>query len=183
VVPLLDAIVQDERLSALEKLHRYFDHAARWKLGQKALMLELLKIWLADENAIVRQKLFSMTVKHTAPPLTEIVRQGMREGVFTTQFPDQVCHVLIYILYGLSDTLIDLLAPMEAMHDDAQIEYRVTTYIAALTDAMERVLGAPSGALKLIEPDVLEAWFIPETESNLVPGKPPAGGRRVLESF
>ena len=31
----------------------------------------------------------------------EIIRQGLREGVFTTAYPDQACHVILYVLQGL----------------------------------------------------------------------------------
>jgi len=160
VIPLLTPIVQDPHLTALEKLNRYFDTAVRWKTAKKAFMLELLRVWLADENAIVRQKLFAMSVKRVTPLLTEIIRQGIQEGAFKTAYPDQVCHVILYVLQGLSETIIELLISSETNHDSARIESGVTVYIAALTDALERVLGTPKGALHLIDPETLKEWFI-----------------------
>jgi AcrR family transcriptional regulator len=160
VIPLLTPIVQDSHLTALEKLNRYFDTAVRWKTAKKTFMLELLRVWLADENAIVRQKLFAMSVKRVTPLLTEIIRQGIQEGVFKTAYPDQVCHVILYVLQGLSETIIELLISSETNHDAARIESGVTVYIAALTDALERVLGTPKGALHLIDPETLKEWFI-----------------------
>jgi AcrR family transcriptional regulator len=160
VIPLLTPIVQDSHLTALEKLNRYFDTAVRWKTAKKTFMLELLRVWLADENAIVRQKLFAMSVKRVTPLLTEIIRQGIQEGVFKTAYPDQVCHVILYVLQGLSETIIELLISSETNHDSARIESGVTVYIAALTDALERVLGTPKGALHLIDPETLKEWFI-----------------------
>ena len=123
-------------------------------------MLELLRVWLADENAIVRQKLFTMSVKHVTPLLAEIIRQGIREGVFTTSYPDQVCHVIVYILQGLSDTIIELLLSSKTNRDAARIESGATAYIAALTDALERVLGTPPGTLRLFDPETLKEWFV-----------------------
>jgi AcrR family transcriptional regulator len=159
VIPLLIPIVQDPDLPALEKLHRYFDTALRWKTAKKTFMLELLRIWLADENAIVRQKLFTMTVKRVTPLLTQIIRQGIQEGVFKTSYPDQVCHVILYILQGLSETIIELLISRETNRDAARIESGITVYTDALTDALERVLGTPSGTLHLIDPETLKEWF------------------------
>jgi len=168
VIPLLLPVVQDPRLSALEKLHRYFDTALRWKSAKKTFMLALLRVWLADENAIVRQKLLAMTVKQVTPLLTEIIRQGNQEGVFTTPYPDQVCHVIIYILLGLSDTIIDLFLSDETKRDNAYIETAVTEYTDALTDAMERVLGAPRGSLYLIDPETLREWFTDQETTPVV---------------
>jgi AcrR family transcriptional regulator len=167
VEPLLIPIVQDPDLTALEKLHCYFDTAARWKYTRKSLMLELLRVWVADTNAIVRQKMFSMTVKRVTPLLTEIIRQGIDEGVFKTAYPEQVCHVIIYILQGLSDTFVDLLIAGESDRDDKGVESALSAYSAALSDAMERVLGAPKGSLNLIDPDTLKAWFSNE-ETEMV---------------
>jgi TetR/AcrR family transcriptional repressor of nem operon len=162
VEPLLIPIVQDPHLTALEKLNRYFDTAIRWKTAKKTFMLELLRVWLADENAIVRQKMFSMTVKRVTPWLAEIVRQGIQEGVFNTSYPDQVCHVILYIVQGLSvsETIIELLLSSETNRDAAGIESGITAYMDALTDALERVLGTPKGALHLIDPETLKEWFI-----------------------
>jgi TetR/AcrR family transcriptional repressor of nem operon len=182
VIPLLMPIVQDPHLPALEKLNRYFDTAVRWKTAKKTFMLELLRVWLADENAIVRQKLFNMSVKHVTPLLTEIIRQGIQEGVFTTSYPDQICHVINYILQGLSDTVIELLLSSETNRDAAHIESGVTAYIAALTDALERVLGAPRGSLNLIDPETLKEWFISPNDTMSVPGEGLMEGIGILES-
>lgn len=169
VIPLVQPIVADPRLTATEKLERYFDTGLRWKVTQKPLMLAILRVWLADENAIVRQKMFSATVKQVTPLLAEIIRQGIQEGVFTTQYPEQTCKVLIYILQGLSDTIIDLLVVDETELDPSRVERTVTAYTNALSDAIERVLGAPSGSLKLIDPDALKDWFIPSPEAQPAP--------------
>ncbi len=161
-LPLLTPIVRDPHLDALEKLHRYFDTAARWKTTQKTFLLALLRVWLADENAIVRQKLFSTTLKLVTPLLAEIIQQGVEEGVFTTSYPDQVCHVIIYTLQGLSDGIVEMLISYETNHDNAHVESAIVDYSDALTDAMERVLGAPKGSLHLIDPEMLKEWFSSE---------------------
>ncbi len=88
VEPLLLSIVQDPHLSALEKFQRFFDTTARWKTDRKDLMLGLMRMWYADENAIVRQKVFASTLKRVSPLLAEIAHQGVQEGVFTTSYPD-----------------------------------------------------------------------------------------------
>ena len=160
VEPLIVPIVQDPGLSALEKLHAYFETGARWKYANKVFVLELLRVWLADENALLRQKVFDMSVKRITPLLTQIIRQGVQEGVFTTSYPDQVSHALLYIFQGLSDTILDLFISDGTDRDLARIECDLAAYTAALTDALERVLGAPSGSLHLVDMDTLMEWFV-----------------------
>jgi AcrR family transcriptional regulator len=169
MLPLILPIVEDPWLSAIEKLERYFDIALRWKTTQKSFMLAILRVWIADENAIVRQKILSMTLKQVTPLLTDIVRQGVEEGVFRTSYPEQVSHLIIQVLLGLGDSLIELIITSETNPDPVRTESAVSEYIFALRDAMERILGAPSGSLKLIEPEVLNQWFVPSEESRLSP--------------
>jgi hypothetical protein len=128
-------------------------------------MLELLRVWLADENAIVRQKLFALSTKRVTPLLAEIVRQGVREGVFTTLYPDQVSQVIMYLIQGFSDTIVELFISSETTGYDARIESTITAYVDALTEALERVLGAPHGSLNLFDLETLREWFIPTGEN------------------
>jgi AcrR family transcriptional regulator len=170
-VPLIGSIVEDPHLSALEKLHGYFDASARWKTEEKAFMLELLRVWRSDENAIFRQKMSAQSLKWIAPLLTDIIRQGVREGVFNTPYPDQAAYVVVYILLGMSETLIDMIASGEAKREDEITGTAVTTYIDALTDALERVLGAKKGSIHLIDPEFLKEWFPEEERPRLVPSE------------
>ena len=81
---VITPIVNDAGLPALEKLRRSIDTVASWKTARKDYLIALLRNWYADENAIVRQKIQSSTVKQIAPIFTIIVRQGIREGVSNT---------------------------------------------------------------------------------------------------
>jgi AcrR family transcriptional regulator len=158
VIPLLIPIVRDPQLSALDKLNRYFDTASRWKIAKRTFMMELLRVWLADENAIVRQKLYSMSIKHVTPLLTEIVQQGIQEGVLMTPYPDQIGEVVYSIVQNLANTFGELLLSQETEVDTLQ---QLETVIAAYTDSLERVLGAPEGSLKLIDTKSLKEWLEP----------------------
>ena len=163
VLPILESIVRDPELTALQKLHRYFDQASRWKISQKPFMIELLRVWLADENAIVRQKMTDMSVNRTAPLMTEVVRQGIQEGVFSTPYPEHVSHILFYILQGMSDTVVGLFLSSLTDGYRADVERGIVDYINALSDAIERVLGAPRGSLYLMSPEILKEWFEPSS--------------------
>jgi AcrR family transcriptional regulator len=153
---LLNPIVDDPQLPALEKLQRFFDTAGRWKTAHKAFMLELLHVWYADHNAIVRHKMLAMWSKHTLPLLTVIFHQGIQEGVLNIAFPDQVGAVFLSFAQGVGDAFAALLLVREPQGDEMQ---RAERLIAAYNDAMERVLGAPAGSLQLMDTESLNAWF------------------------
>jgi AcrR family transcriptional regulator len=151
-------IVEDETLPALEKLQRYFDSAVRWKTARKAEMLALLRVWYADENAIVRQKVFSGSTTQFAPALVKIVRQGMREGVFHPAYPELVGEVLLALMQGFGENFSKLF-----LQPDPGSLDQLMTIVGGYTDAMERILGIPAGSLTLIDADTMRVWLAPES--------------------
>jgi AcrR family transcriptional regulator len=157
VEQLVLAIVHDPALPALEKLQRVFDMLNRLKTARKELFLPLLRVWYADDNAIVRQKLRVVWLKLVAPWYSAIIRQGIQEGVFKTSYPDQVGEVVLSLIWDLSDALGELLLSFKPERDDM---LRVESIIAAYTDALERVLGVSTGSLHLTDDETLKEWFV-----------------------
>lgn len=155
-------IVYDPALPALEKFQQFFDASARWKRAQKRLVLALLHVWYADDNAIVRQKLRATGLKRVAPLLTPIIRQGLQEGVLTTAYPDEVSMVVVSLIEDLGDTLEPLLLEHTDHTDDA---HPIERLVAVYTDAIERVLGAPAGSIHLVDQQTLLDWLEPVEHS------------------
>jgi AcrR family transcriptional regulator len=154
---LLSPIVQDPRLPAIEKLQRFFDTAVQWKTARKTFMIELTRVWYADHNAIVRQKMLAMMSKGAIPLLTKIFHQGIQEGVFNIPFPDQIGAIYLALMQAVGDGFAELLLPHEPRGDELQ---RAERLVAAYTDALERLLGAPAGSLHLMDADSLKDWFV-----------------------
>ncbi len=155
--PVILPIVQDPHLPALEKLECFFDTAGRWKTARKTYILSLLRVWYADDNVIVRQKVQARMVKHFTPLLAEVIRQGIQEGVLTTTYPDHVGEIVLSLLQDLGDAFVELLLSDAPKCDDLQHAENV---VAAYNDALERVLGAPGGSLNLIDAETLKEWFV-----------------------
>jgi len=150
-------IVQDPHLSALDKLQRFFSKVARWETDQKPIILGLLRVWYADNNAVVREKVRAMTARRVAPLLTIIIHQGSEEGVLTTPYPDQASEMILALTQSLEDAFATVLLSPQLDREDRQ---RIDATVTAYTDAVERVLGAPAGSLRLIEAETLNAWFV-----------------------
>ena len=145
---LLLPIVHDPEVSALQKLQHFFDTINRFKTARKVFLLALLHVWYRDDNAIVRQKLILTATKRIKPLVSEIINQGLQEGVFSTSYPEHVGEVVLSLGLTLGDTLGQLLLSSEPGHDDLQsIECTVATY----NDALERVLGASKVSLSLAD--------------------------------
>ncbi len=157
VEPIFLSIVQDPHLSALEKLHHYFDMSTRWKTSKKAFVMELVKVWYSDENALARQKMLSRTVQHLEPFFTEIIKQGVQEGSFTTPYPEIASEVTINLIYDLAYASGQMLISEEVrQRDNLQ---RIETLYAAYSDVLERVLGAPKSSIQFMTAEALKIWF------------------------
>lgn len=157
-------IVDAPDLTAIEKMVRYLDTGGRWKLSQKAFMLSLLRVWRADSNALLRQKQEAAGIKRIAPMLTQIIRQGMDEGVFTTQYPDQFGAMIVGLSRGVEDAISELLLSEIPPPDALQ---RLVEIMGAYSESFERILGAPSGSLPLGDIETMKAWLEePVVEKN-----------------
>jgi AcrR family transcriptional regulator len=156
VIQLLIPIIQDETLPATEKLHRLFDTASRWKTDRKEVLLTLVNVWYADENAVLRLKAQAAVLPLIAPFLTDIVCQGVREGVFHTKYSDQISGIIFSLLQSFGDTLVALIVQPEAGPETLQ---HLEALSASHQDAMERILGAAPGSLPLFDTAILREWF------------------------
>jgi AcrR family transcriptional regulator len=154
---LLAPIVGDPQLPALEKFQRFFSASARWKSERKPFLLALMRVWYTDENALMRLKLLRAGVKHTSPMLATIIRQGLREGVLTTAYPDEIAAAVMALIEGLGNMLAEQIL---ASPEDRMSQQRIERTVAAYCDALERTLGAASGTLELIDTQTIEEWLV-----------------------
>jgi hypothetical protein len=119
-------------------------------------MLDLLRVWRTDSNALVRQKQEAAAIKRIAPMLTKIIRQGMDEGVFTTTYPDQFGAMIVGLSRGVEDAISELLLADSPPPDALQ---RLNDVMGAYSESLERILGAPSGTLPLVDIEMLKDWL------------------------
>ena len=157
VEPIFLAIVQDPNIPAMEKLHRYFEMSTRWKTSKRAFVTELVKIWYSDENALARQKMLTSTIERMGPFFTEIIKQGVREQVFTTPYPEVAAQVIVNLIYDLAYNSGQLFIADDVKESENM--QRIQTIYAAYSDVLERILGAPQGSIQLMTTEALEVWF------------------------
>jgi AcrR family transcriptional regulator len=163
---LLLPIVHDPHLPALEKFQRFFDTLDRFRIAHKTDVIKLGRVWYTDDNAIVRQKVDEAVVKQRAPLLTEIVRQGIQEGVFTIAYPDQAGEVILSLLQGMGNTHAKLLLSIDREGDEMRCVEAIVTTHAAYMDAIERVLGAPPHSFYRADAKAVNVWVAAIRESN-----------------
>jgi AcrR family transcriptional regulator len=155
----LAAVVEEPRLPALDKLQHFFAALAGWKVQRRDLLVALLRVWISDDNAMMRQKTRQSIADRIAPLLAGIISQGVDEGVFTAAHPEEHGRVVVSLIQDLNDRLAELFLDHASSRGDLQQARRT---VAAYTDALERILGAPTGTVTLVDVAILNRWPQPE---------------------
>jgi AcrR family transcriptional regulator len=162
VEPTISPFLHDPTLSSLEKLQRYFSSAIQWKATQKDYLLGLLKVWYSDNNAIIRQKIFAKSLKRVAPSFSQVIRDGMEEGTLATSHPEQAFEMCLYVLMGLGDKFGEVILEHQAGISNLPRSERLRIMedaVAAYTNAVERILGAPAGSMQLMDAESIRIWI------------------------
>jgi AcrR family transcriptional regulator len=137
-------IVSDREMPAQDKLLRVFAVLNQYKQENLDLVFAFMRVWYADENALFRQKLYQARLKRLAPWLSQIIQQGVAEGVFTTPYPDHAARTILSLLEDLGYATVELLLVEEGKQIDLS---RMVQLGKATADTLERVLGMSPGGL------------------------------------
>jgi AcrR family transcriptional regulator len=149
-------ILNDPTLPALRKLEKVFAGIARFKAEQKEFVVAIMEVWKSDGNAIVREKLRRLTQSRMLPLLSTVVRQGVEEGTFKVDSPDETTRVLFALMLGFQEIALDDFIARQA----GTITFdHVKRSVASFTDAFERILGVESGSVTLTDEPTLRFWF------------------------
>jgi AcrR family transcriptional regulator len=161
----LTAIVEDQELGAIEKLHAYFEMSSAWKAEHVTEVTTSIRLWRHENNALLRQKMSQAAMRTTAPLLEEIIAQGCREGVFDTEHPREAAVIITGMGLHLADAIIDAIEEDGTDLLDASGS-RARKVVAAHNDAFERILGAQAGSLAVPKADLNGAAGAPRFETT-----------------
>jgi AcrR family transcriptional regulator len=153
---VLGPIAADPSLSALAKLRGVFAAAGAWKAERRDLMLALLQAWYSDDNALVRERMRSVSMTRLTPILAGIVRQGRTDGTFEVTSPQDAARILVSLLNSSGETLGQLL--LDHLTEPVPLG-EAQRVLAAYDEAVERILGLPAGSFELVDSPSLRFWF------------------------
>ena len=151
---VLYPILTDPDSTALEKFQHFFTASSRWKTSRKDYLLAVLRMWYADENALVRQKVQPALAQQFMPLLTETIRQGIQEGIMVTPFPEHASGAFLSLSQTLGEAFVAMLFSKPGTYQLSDYESLVSAY----TDLLERVLGLASGSLELMDAETIREW-------------------------
>jgi TetR/AcrR family transcriptional regulator, transcriptional repressor for nem operon len=140
----LAVIAEDDSLTAIQKFNRYFEMSIRWKAENKQLTRSAIQLWYAEQNALFRQKLSTEALRYTSALFEIFIKQGLREGVFGTSYPEENALIIAGMALNLADDIAGL---MLSTASAKKIEQSVLMILMAYTDSIEKILGIAPGTL------------------------------------
>jgi len=140
----IEGIPQLKDLSPMEKINRFMEAISRWKLSHMDIISEAVKVIYRDENAIIRFKMNRKAVQEFTPVLAEIISQGVEEGTFDAEQPEDTAEMILM----LSNAMAELQATdIIRLEDDPASTQRILQRAQLYLGTMEKILGAPRGTI------------------------------------
>lgn len=152
----IEPILADPTLTASGKLVAMIGGLAEFKAERRELALGVMRVWLSEGNAIVRVKLRRLSSERQLPWIERIVRQGIAEGTFTTAYPEHLARVLVALMQGMGELVMELWVGRQ---DDTVTLEDVKRTFDAYQEAFERMVGVPPGSLRFLDEPTIESWF------------------------
>lgn len=125
----------------------------------------------SDRNLLLRSLLDRRTVEELAPALARVLSEGCEQGAFSLADPDETSTLILRLAHAQKEanarTLIECTDPEEA-------KKTIANRLVRFTEAVERILGAPSDSLGRVDPSILDAILTArQNEDPEVAGRSP----------
>ncbi|MBM4241437.1 MAG: TetR/AcrR family transcriptional regulator [Euryarchaeota archaeon] len=133
IVESMEKISKQENLNALEKLVKIFQFSLSFRNDTGGIMQ-----YVHDEKNVHLHRKFEQRIPHeTVGPLAHIFKEGVVEGIFNTQYPEDAAKafngISAMVLQGIDS----------ADHNSEEFRRK----FMAIFDFIERILGTESGAI------------------------------------
>lgn len=158
---IIAKITNDPELDARTKFQLAFNRTGNWKVENRQMMLELLRVMYSPNNLRLHETLNKMSLEKAAPYFAEIIRQGLNEAVWDTEYPDEIARIIFHMGIGIVEQFSESFLRLEKAAPDEKAgiidwlkrEYQVYEY------AISRLLGTDDITLKLIDIGMIDALF------------------------
>lgn len=128
----IDSVAEKKDLPCLQRMRELFDAISRMRRRSYAL----IEFFHQERNRQIHHAIESQVMKSLVPAFEEIVRAGIREGIFDTKYPRETA---IAFLSSTSYTGHHLRGETDPKE--------IRRYMRFLQDYSERVFGAKQGTL------------------------------------
>ncbi len=140
----IEGIPHMKDISPLEKMNHFMEAISGWKLAHMDILSEAVKVIYRDENAIIRYKMNRKAVQEFTPALAEIISQGMQEGAFDVEHPEDTAEMILLLSNAMAERQA---ADIVRLEDEPESMQRILHRTQLYLGSIEKILGAPRGTI------------------------------------
>ena len=147
------AAIEGPEGDALQRFRRFLKAARRWRIVALPQTAEIMRAVFLPENSLLREKIRQRSIDIAVPGLTDLIQDGVAEGVFEVEDPEASARMLMILAYGVSDDQMREVMTSDLPDEDLLV--RLTARGQAFLRAVEALLGIPRSRLGEPEVDLL----------------------------
>ena len=145
---LTGKIVEDESLSAIDKINKLISEAQRINFTDLENRMKIYKAVKEYGNLELQQRMHDHGILFGTPLIQRILEQGIAEKTMKTNFPEEVAGLYIEIMNQYKAAIAKMWIEIE---DKAQIKTLLKKKTQFYQDLFERILEIKDGQLLFLE--------------------------------
>jgi AcrR family transcriptional regulator len=149
MVEVFIGVVDENDENSLAKINRIISSMQKYRAETEEKRLKIFKVLDKNENLKLRQKVFENYMRLSKPIVSKIIEQGIKEGVFTTDYSDELAEFYIYFSITINGTLNKLIPTIGERPENIEIIMRKISFYEEM---FEKILGVKEGSIKFAEP-------------------------------
>ncbi len=163
ILAFLDSIAGKKELDAVQKFNLYFETAMNWKVSNWDLLIVYITHSGNSGNSLVYQSLLEHNIKTALPSLNIMIREGIEQGVFHTEFPELVGEAIFRTGAAITDQLRPYILESSSRKEGFEQFIRIMEFYS---DLIEKMLGAEKDSLKIFDKKHLETIYQVSSENR-----------------
>ncbi|SMG23285.1 TetR/AcrR family transcriptional regulator [Dethiosulfovibrio salsuginis] len=145
--------IAESNLDGLSKLNQAFRIAYQWKSDNAKMLKFIVRSFWSDSNLLVRHKMKSWSMKKDKALLAGMLGQGMEEGTFAIEDPEDVAELIVHLGTGIGESMAALFVSIDDSPDKIELMERKVKLFERTLDC---ILGVPKGTVKTFDMESLK---------------------------
>ncbi len=151
VLAIMEQIASRDDLSALEKTNEYIRQVNSFKKQRTAKVAAMLsEMYSGGKNVQLENKIFGYGQKVVAPVMKSIIEQGVEEGDFDTDYPEEAAETYVRLFLIHQREVAETFTQALNEGNEEILEDIIRKY-AFLQEVIENIFGVEEGSLVLTE--------------------------------
>ena len=134
---------------SLEKINRIISGMQQYRADTQGKRLKIFEVMDKTENLKLKQKVYENYMRLSKPIVTKIIEQGIKEGVFTTTFSDELAEFYIHFSITINGTFNKLIQTIRENPENIEVIKKKAVFYEEM---FEKILGVKGGSIKFAEP-------------------------------